>query len=278
MNVQQKNKIWLILSIVLALVAVISGAIFALNSLNQKKAEDKLADLQESVTSVIEDTTVTEEKINPTEPILQEKISLLEEKYGIKIPEKNLDFEKLKAEINQDIYAWIYVPGTKVDYPIVQHPTDNDYYLDYNYDGSKGFPGTIYTQNYNDKDFTDRNTVVYGHNMKNGSMFATLHNYADREFFDANRYIYIYTEDDIFVYKIFAAHEFNSIHLLLSFDLSQDEIFLNYLNSILDSRDMRSNIDKSVEFDEDTKIITLSTCVNSNQDNRYLVQGELLIK
>ena len=79
--------------------------------------------------------------------------------------------------VNPDVYAWITVPGTEIDYPILQHPSDNSYYLMHNIDGSYGYPGCIYTENLNSKDFTDNNTVIYGHNMKNGSMFAQLHKF-----------------------------------------------------------------------------------------------------
>ena len=85
-------------------------------------------------------------------------------------------------ETNEDVYAWITVPGTVIDYPILQHATDNTYYLNYNIDGSYGYPGCIYTENMNSKEFTDNNTVIYGHNMKNGTMFAGLHKFEDAAF------------------------------------------------------------------------------------------------
>lgn len=70
--------------------------------------------------------------------------------------------------MNPDVYAWITVPGTEI--PILQQPSDNSYYFMHNMDGSYGYPGCIYTENLNSKDFTDNNTVIYGHNMKNDSM------------------------------------------------------------------------------------------------------------
>ena len=71
---------------------------------------------------------------------------------------------------NPDVYAWITVPGTEIEYPILQHPSDNSYYFMHNIDGSYGYPGCIYTENLNSKDITDNNTVIYGHNVKNDSM------------------------------------------------------------------------------------------------------------
>lgn len=263
---KSKKKLWLIAALLCLLVALVALGVFAKDKFTQLKAETNLSLLAESTnivsgsqTSAPPDETASAQATVPAELTLADKIALLEEKHGIDIPDKNLDFNSLRKNTNKDIYAWIYIPGTKVDYPIVQHPTDNKYYLDYNLDGTKGYPGCIYTENYNKKDFTDRHTVIYGHNMKNGSMFATLHRYEDREFFDKNRYIYVFTENDVFVYKIFAAHEFPSIHLLLGFDLSQDKIFLDYLQGIMDSRKMNCNLDKTAEFTANSKILTLST-------------------
>lgn len=96
-----------------------------------------------------------------------------------------VDFEQLKAQ-NPDIYAWISVPGTGIDYPVLQKsdakdPYDN-YYLNHQVDLSEGFPGVIYSQPVNRRDFMDAVTVLYGHNLKNGGMFSDLHDFADKDF------------------------------------------------------------------------------------------------
>ena len=174
------------------------------------------------------------------------------------------------------MYAWIYVPGTNVDYPVLQHPTDDAYYLEHNMDGSKGLPGCIYSESVNTKDFTDPNTVLYGHNMKNGSMFASLHNFEDQQVFEENPYFYIYTEDKTYVYEIFAAYKYNAIHLIYNFDLTNPEIFQNYLDQIFEIRDMSANIRQDVTVNADNHIVTLSTCVSGEKNMRYLVQGVLL--
>ena len=92
-----------------------------------------------------------------------------------------IDFKKLQEQ-NPDVYAWIEIPGTNVNYPIMRHPTDDAYYLDHTIDGTAGLPGSIYTENYNNKEFTDFNTVIYGHDMRDGTMFKDLHKYEDEEF------------------------------------------------------------------------------------------------
>ena len=183
-------------------------------------------------------------------------------------------FEELQA-VNPDIYAWITVPGTVIDYPILQHASDNTYYLMHNIDGSYGYPGCVYTENMNSKDFTDNNTVIYGHNMKNGSMFAQLHKFEDPDFFNENREVLIYLPDEVLHYTIFAAHIYDDRHLLYSFDFTNPEVYQKYLDSIFSTRDMSANIDKDITVTTDDQIITLVTCIGSQPNNRLLVQAVL---
>lgn len=183
-------------------------------------------------------------------------------------------FEELQA-VNPDVYAWITVPGTEIDYPILQHASDNSYYLMHNIDGSYGYPGCIYTENLNSKDFTDNNTVIYGHNMKNGSMFAQLHKFEDPDFFRENREVLIYLPDEVLHYTIFAAHIYDDRHLLYSFDFADPEVYEQYLQSIFDTRDMSANIDKEMTVTKEDQIITLVTCIGSQPNNRLLVQAVL---
>lgn len=183
-------------------------------------------------------------------------------------------FEELQA-VNPDVYAWITVPGTDIDYPILQHASDNSYYLMHNIDGSYGYPGCIYTENMNSKDFTDNNTVIYGHNMKNGSMFAQLHKFEDPDFFDANREVLIYLPGEVLHYTIFATHIYDDRHLLYSFDFTDPEVYQKYLDSIFSTRDMSANIDKDITVTTDDQIITLVTCIGSQPNNRLLVQAVL---
>ena len=178
-------------------------------------------------------------------------------------------------QVNPDVYAWITVPGTEIDYPILQHASDNSYYLMHNIDGSYGYPGCIYTENLNSKDFTDNNTVIYGHNMKNGSMFAQLHKFEDPDFFQENREVLIYLPDEVLHYTIFAAHIYDDRHLLYSFDFSDPDVYQKYLDSVFNTRDMSANIDKDMTVTKDDQIITLVTCIGSQPNNRLLVQAVL---
>lgn len=185
-----------------------------------------------------------------------------------------IDFESLR-EINEDVYAWITIPGTIIDYPILQHETDNTYYLNYTIDGMEGYPGCIYTENINAKDFSDNNTAIYGHNMRNGTMFTDLHKFRDAEFFKENDTVYIYTPNKQLTYKIFAAYLYDDRHLMNSFDFSNQEVYSNYLSEIqaMDSEDV--NIRKDIQVTDSDKIITLITCIREEPEKRVYVQAVL---
>lgn len=281
MKNKKYNKVALIVCACFIVGAIIAGGIWIVQTVNRNNAEEQLEQLAENTGATVENENPDIEEIAPVElPATdaeeeQDPIGTLKE-MGVPIPEKTIDFADLQENTNADIYAWIYIPDSKIDYPIVQHPEDNYYYLNYNLDGSKGYPGCIYTEDYNTKDFSDPNTVIYGHNMKNGTMFAGLHNFEDIEYFDANRYIYIYTPDELLVYEIFAAYEASNEHILYNHDFSDEIVYQIYLDEIFDTRSMNCNLRDDVEVTSDDQIITLSTCIATKPDNRYLVQGVLL--
>lgn len=195
--------------------------------------------------------------------------------YGI--TDRSIDWAALQEEENKDIYGWIVVPGTAIDYPVLQHPEEMDYYLDHNLDGSKGRPGCIYTQRMNSKDWSDRNTVLYGHNMRVGTMFAGLHDFEEEVFFEENRYIHIYSEDGrILVYEIFAAYAFSDAHILMTYDFYTEEGYEQYLGTVRESAEKDGHFRQETEVSAKDNIITLSTCIRGSSSQRYLVQGVLV--
>lgn len=185
-----------------------------------------------------------------------------------------IDFDSLK-ETNPDIYAWIEIPNTKINYPIVQSAEDDTYYLNHTIDGKSGYPGSIYTESLNAKDFSDYNTVIYGHNMKDGSMFQGLHAYEDSQYLTEHPYVYIYTSEKKLTYRIFAAVVYGNEHILNSYDFTDAYQRQLYLNSVLGSRNMKDSRDESVQVDTDSHILTLSTCIGGQPENRYIVEAVL---
>lgn len=185
------------------------------------------------------------------------------------------DFSELREQ-NEDIYAWIIVPGTQVDYPVVQSETDN-YYLDHNLDHSTGYPGCIYSNQCNVKDFSDYNTVLYGHNMKNGSMFGCLHSFEEQEFFNENSEITVYTEEKCLIYEIYAAVKFTDAYIPAYYDTTTADGRDKFLAAVIEESEnsVVSHINENIEILPEDKVITLSTCVKGEDDKRYLVVGVL---
>lgn len=186
-----------------------------------------------------------------------------------------VSFENMK-EINSDLYAWIYIPGTQVDYPIAQAADDDSFYLTHDIYKNYSIYGTIYTEKCNSKDFNDANTLIYGHEMLNGSMFQNLHYYEDEEYFNSNPYFYIFTENRILTYQIFSAFQYDDRHIMYAFDFTQPDEYQSFLNEAMNPQSSIANVRDGVEVTTDDKIVTLSTCDGSNSENRYLVCGVLI--
>lgn len=259
-----------ILIVILLTVFVVCAVIMIRNYKIQRDAEKQFEQMQSTVVAVVETEKEAEVVTETEEP------SFLEEN-GIELPALNLDWKSL-WEQNTDIYSWIYVPNTNVSYPVLQHATEHDYYLEYNIDHTKGRPGCIYTQRYNSTSYLDTNTILYGHNMKNGTMFKTLHNYEDEEFFDENRYFFIYRPDSILVYEVYAAVEFTNEHLLFKYDFSTEEGLFEFVEKIesLESKSSNNHVRDDVEITADSKLVTLSTCIYGRSTERWLVIGNLV--
>lgn len=185
-----------------------------------------------------------------------------------------IDFAGLQEE-NPDIYAWIRIPDTVVDYPVLQSSTDDSYYLNHTVDHQEGFPGSIYTESLNKKDFSDANTVIYGHKMRNHTMFSDLEMYTDITYLKEHSEILIYTPDHIRTYRVFAAVTYDNRHIMHSFDFSDQEQYQLYLDSLKSVRNMATCWDDSVEVTVEDRIITLSTC-NGNDAQRLLVEAVLV--
>ncbi len=286
-----RQNIYEIASIVLFMCTISLVLILVAGQYNRWRANrlfEELADsvvveteaAEEEITEAVteEATSIVEEVTEPQPGVYDIKIEKYYEQYGIEVPKLTIKFDILHRDITEDIYAWIYIPDTGVSYPVLQHPTDNSYYLEYNLNGTKGYPGCIYTENYNSKDFMDRHTAIYGHNMRDGSMFSDLHLYEDEEFFNNNKYVYIYTEEDVFVYEIFAAYQTDNVHQILGYNVSTEEGFNSYFNKIFSTEDSLGFINRDIAYSMDTKLLTLSTCVMEERQFhlRYLVQAVML--
>lgn len=244
---------------IIAIVIVVAGAgigFYVYSSNQQKKSA----------------TAEKAKKADPEET--QESYEKLKEQVAVDADDpmfRKIDFAAAQAT-NPDVYAWIWIPGTNIDYPILQSETEDDaYYLNHTIEKKEGLPGTIYTEKYNGKEFSSPVTVVYGHNMKNGSMFADLHKFEDKAFFDANPYVYIYTPERTLKYHIFAATPFDDRYLLGSYNFSSQVDFEKYLDELRSS--INANVNMDVNVLQQTGILTLSTCIADSPNERFLVNA-----
>ncbi len=200
------------------------------------------------------------------------------EKGEIMLFKNPIRFEEVHL-LNREVCAWIQIEGMEViDYPILQSATadSEDFYLDHDINGEQKKAGSIYIQRYNRNDFSDRNTVIYGHNMRNGTMFGQLKKFRDKTFFNEHRNIYIYTPDKIMQYEIISAFVYDDRHLLASFNFNyDDEKCQEFFDTCTNPRAITKQVLEGAELTTDDQIITLSTCTSNNTE-RYLVIGKLI--
>lgn len=185
--------------------------------------------------------------------------------------ENPVDWDKLK---DTDAYAWINVPGTLVDYPVVSAPAEkeDDFYLHHNLKGRYDFAGAIYSRRANQKDFSDPVTVLYGHNMRNGSMFGTLKRFEDKIFFDQHETVYIYMPGKQYTYQIVSASRGDNRDLLGLYDYRKSGGMKAYQEKILMPSD--GLVRPGMEFPADCRFLVLSTCTTGSTQRR-LVQAVL---
>lgn len=217
----------------------------------------------------------TETRVNTVDEIVpSSEYMIFPDKNGIPVAQIDIDLNELK-QANQDVCAFIYIPDTGINCPIVCNETDANYYLNNDIANIEG----TFIQNYNNKDFSDRMTVVYGKKQDGKSQFEGIFKFKDKKFYDEHKYIYICTGEKILTYKVFAAHKAYAEHLVIGYDFTQDGIFLEYLSGVLkgsDGVDTSANIDSNTVIKATDKILTLSERVQGEDDYRYLVQGVLV--
>ena len=155
--------------------------------------------------------------------------------------------------------------------PILQSATDDSYYLEHTVDRKAGLPGSIYTESVNKKDFSDYITLVYGHDMRDGSMFKHLHKFSDKEFFDSHDTIMIYTEDAIHSYKVLAAVAYTNEHIMYKYDQNVAADREAFVDSLYEMKNSRNQYREGVEVDEESKFVVLSTCITGQPDKRWIV-------
>ena len=172
-----------------------------------------------------------------------------------------VDFNKLKEQNNETI-AWLKINNTNVEYPVVKG-TNNSFYLNHSFDKSKNSAGWIFADYKNKFDNTDKNIVIYGHNMRDGSMFGSMLNILDAKWYEneENTNITLYTENEKCIYKVFSIYKIESEDYYIKTEFSDDNNFEQFVNTIK----KRSIKEFNTDVSKDDNILTVSTCANNNK-------------
>ena len=188
-----------------------------------------------------------------------------------------VDFASLQA-INPDIYAWLQVDGTNINYPVLQSANGDEYYLNRDSDGNYSANGSIFSQHtYNGTDFQDPVTVLYGHRMPSGEMFGSMMKYfSDATFFQEDHPLRIYTPETMYEYKVFAAVPYSNEHILYSHDFSNADEFNAFFTGVFDIQRFEAQFFPDRQPEPGDKVLILSTCLESNRSQRFLVMGSLV--
>ncbi|MDO4582440.1 MAG: class B sortase [Bacillota bacterium] len=185
-------------------------------------------------------------------------------------PQLLIDFDSLRA-VNTDVVGWLYIEDTQINYPLLIGE-DNDQYLHHTYDMTYNSSGSIFMDYRCSATLEGQNDVIYGHNMKNGSMFGELGRYASQDYADAHPYFYIYTPDTVYVYQIFSAFVTTTSGKVYTFAFADDEQQRQFIELMKNASQIVSEFTPAVG----DHIVTLSTCTTRTVDERFVVLGARL--
>lgn len=181
-----------------------------------------------------------------------------------------MDFAALQ-EVNSEVLGWILIPGTQLSYPLLQGE-DNSKYLNTTWRGTRSSVGAIFLECASSADFSDFNTIIYGHRMRNGSMFGSLKHYAGQAYWEDHPYVYITDENGCKTYAVFDAYEVGltePTYQLGGFDEEGRQTFLDFCVG-------QSVIETGIVPTTEDHILTLSTCTGNGHETRWVVQAVLM--
>lgn len=181
-----------------------------------------------------------------------------------------VDFDALK-EVNPDVFAWIYCEGTVINYPVV-HGRDNQYYLHRSFDGTYRFAGTIFSDASNTPGIVDSNIILYGHHMKDGTMFADLKYWLDPDFFREHPCMWLMTPDGDYLIELFSAYTTQATSETYTIFLGPSAQFDAYLAKVA----RRSPVAMDATLDSDAHYVVLSTCTEATGLTRTVLHGKLV--
>lgn len=191
--------------------------------------------------------------------------------YEIYKPSENdeMSFQELKS-INQDVFGWLTIEGTHIDYPLVQG-TDNSRYVNTNVKGEFSLSGSLFLDCRNKQDFSNINNVIYGHHMEKKAMFGELENFSEQSYFSYHQTGKIFDGNSWHTIEFFAfleADAYDSILYNVSLQNGDRQIYLDYVKE-------HAKIFSELQFGEEDRYIVLSTCTSSSTNGRHLLVGRI---
>lgn len=254
-----------IISGILLLIAIFAAVRFTQSLLESWRSQEDYNMALEIASGHASKETVPEETVSdtmgqteppmPDDPVIEELMAL--------------DLEALR-EVNEDVVGWIHIPDTAISFPLLQW-TDNDFYLYHTWQQNSNTAGSIFMDYQNASDFSDFNTIIYGHNMHNGTMFSSLPSYTSPDYWEQHPYFYIRTDAGVSRYDIFAVQSasVDSIIYGLGIDTSQrKQQFLRFATDY-------SLVETGIIPTTEDRVVTLSTCTGSGHSHRWVVLGVL---
>lgn len=270
-----KNKNIIRYILIILLLAIIIYCIINVINIQKdyKKAVDEYSDLSSAYTSQETEKYTPTPEITPgfSEETVPSEINEDDLSQENNYPNyKKIDFDSL-ISLNSDIVGWITIPDTIIDYPIV-HSKDNNEYLKLTFQKEYSSSGSIFMDMRNSSDFSDLNTIIYGHNMKNGTMFRSLREYNDQEYYENNKYIQIYTLTGSYTYQIISCYQTEKTSTSYKVIFDDEKSYSEWLEEISNNSIYFTN-----DYDVNKKTITLSTCTGeSGGTQRWVVHLQLV--
>lgn len=264
-----KNKIWSIILILSLVLICVSGVKIFLLSKEYRAGIDAYKELEQYATVEVNTEVAKAEEV--TKEVVEQDDGVVVETVKSQIPvTMHLNYASLNM-INEDFKGWLLYDPLSISYPIVRGD-DNDYYAHHTFEKEKNNSGAIFMDFLNKTDYSDYNTIIYGHNMRNGTMFGSLKKLlSDTTIVEENPYFYIFTEDQAYMYEIFAVYITRA-----------DSATYDLISSPEEQEDYLSYIDKTATWKSDKKVtgedkvVTLSTCHGLHSNNRTVVHGVLI--
>lgn len=174
-----------------------------------------------------------------------------------------------------DACAWLEIPGAGLLLPVMQHDTDDAFYLTHDHAGKEAKTGALYTEHaYSAKDFSDPVTVIYGRRSSDGSMFGSLQEWYSGSF-EENRLIRLYLPEETREYTVFAALPYSAVHLLHYNDFRYDRIYRSFFEEVYSTRRISCQLDETAAPEPGEQVIILSTSLMGDSTQRYLVMAKL---